>query len=356
MDVQEEPVIQLHGDEQEGGEVFLGEVPEQTVEEMAAHVAESVESIELIMPAPEGIPAAEAFAQAAQELDADKAGDAAKPQYQPSIPGILPAFDWRRAQLLTESLEETVASAERVWEALKKQTAGAKSDFDDAVESLRTHIQQTHRARVDAEFQTSRTDSTAPADVVDASACAFERTTGKPCPICRNPREGLIPADNTTSAHVAGAAVNSQASDQLEASGLRAVIRELSGVELQEDTVRGWSAVERAQVLAFLELPLDSVRPPQLGTPHEAAEPAGSKQACRICGAPMPFLPEDEKTWPIGQHVGIDCPGEPGSEAEPTRITKPRHAGKVRKPSADHGAEQKAEGTKKAAKGKGRKK
>lgn len=269
--------------------------------------------------------AAEAFAKAGQELEADLAGDAARPVYQPSIPGIHPPFDWRRAQLTTESLETNVASAERLWESAKKTAAACKSDFDDAVSALREHIQETHRARVDAEFQARRPASEpAPAGEVDVEACAFERETGKPCPICRNPVAGIRPADNTILGHVAAAAVTLQANDQLEAAGLRRVILALAGVELLEETVRGWSAVERAQVLRYLEAPGVVKRPEILGTAHEAADPSGQKQACRICGAPMPFLPDDTKTWPIGQKVGTDCPGEPG--IEPARPPTKRHA------------------------------
>lgn len=359
----DEQVIQLRADEEESdGEVFLGDVPG---DELPAVGGEDAGGADLEVDAASLPPVADAFAEAINALDAEKAGDAARPQYQPSIPGILPPFDWRRAQLTTESLEETVASCERTWDAAKKEATEAKKEFDEAVDTLRAHIQAMHRQRVDSEYQDRKPDAqTAPEDVVQAVGCAFERATGKPCPICRNPREGLTPADNTIPAHVAASAVLSQANDQLEASGLRAVIRELAGVELQEDTVRGWSAVERAQVLQHLELPIDTERPPHLGIPHEAAEPAGSKQACRICGAPMPFLPEDDKTWPIGQKVGADCQGDPAADAEPTRTVKPRHAKKTDRQKAkakaagtDVAADQVAEGKKKtAATGKGRKK
>lgn len=341
----EEQVIQLREDEQIEPE---GEVPDEQ-EQATAEAFAGVEEIVV----PEGMPVADAFALAAEALDADKAGDAARPQYQPSIPGIRPPFDWRRAQLATESLEESVASAERIWEAAKKETSKAKSEFDDAVEALRNHIQETHRERVDAEFQnrTAAEGAPAPADAVNAAACAFERTTGKPCPICRNPVDGVTPADNTIVAHVASAAVTSQANNHLEALGLRDVIREVAGVELHDDTVRGWSAVERAQVLAHLEMPGVVDRPPHLGTAHEAADHAApNKQACRICGAPMPFLPPEDDHWPIGQKVGVDCLGEPGSDL--ARAPKATHTDKAkakRSRKKDHAAEQKAEGAQKAA-------
>lgn len=283
-------------------------------------------------------------AAAARMLEAERAGDAARPQYQPSIPGILPAFDWRTAQLTTESLEANVASAERVWESSKKETAAAKVEFDEAVESLREHIQVTHRIRIEAEFQAKRpADEPAPEGQVDPQACAFERLTGRPCSVCRNPITGIRQADNTVPGHIAAAAVVMQANDQLEASGLRAVLAELGGVELLEETVRGWSAVERAQVLAHLETPGVVERPAILGTPHEAADPSGKKQACRICGAPMPFLPPDEgidgrDTWPIGQKVGTDCAGEPAADQEPARATSRRH----KKPSDAAKAKQSA--------------
>lgn len=260
----------------------------------------------------------EAITQAAQQLDAERAGDAAKPTYQPSIPGIHPPFDYERAQRRTEALARQVTSAEEAWDAAKEEASDCKKTFDKAVETLRTHIKETAAARQDAEYQASKPASDRP------RACAFERDTGKPCPICRAPTPGITPADPTVVQHLAAAASELARTDALETADLRLVIAKVAGLELLDETVRGWSTPERQAVVTWLEAPTVVERPAVLGAAHEAADPAGMHQACRICGGAMPHLPDgDAQTWPIGQLVGTDCPGEPAQEA--ARPTAKRH-------------------------------
>lgn len=357
MDTIEEREIQLHGDEQDEaeGEVFLGDVP---AEESAAAVDET--------PADSSaLPATEAIAQAAAELDAERAGDAAKPQYQPSIPGILPPFDWRRAQLTTESLEENVASAERVWESLKKQTASAKGEFDDAVESLRNHIQETHRLRVDTEFQVGRTVDADGATVI-ASSCLYEKTTWKPCRICRAPNVNMAGVQPETVRHIAIAACTATFSEAgADAAELREALYQVTGIAIEHATVVAWTLENQREIGAWLERwtgaqdanedPRGLARPVVIGHPHEAGladEVNADQQACRVCGGRLAVFRDGVGTWPAGQLVGTDCPGEPAAEAEPTRVSKPRHAKKAdrqkaKQASGDHAAEQVAEGKKK---------
>lgn len=371
METADEQVIQLREDEQEpDGEVFLGEEPSTELFTSDAPAEDDgtvrEEFIGTIDVAAASLPqAADAIAQAVRDLDAERAGDAAKPEYQPSIPGILPPFDWRSAQLTTESLETNVAEAEDAWDAAKEEAASCKKTFDKTVEQLRAHIQSTHRARVDAEYQHGKgTGPIAavpdPETVKAAASCWTEQKTGRPCSICRNLLSA--PTNSETAQHVAAAAAVDANAGTLDAAGMAASIGAVTGVVVTADDLAAWTADDFKTVALYLEVytaspfgvPAD--RPAILGRPHEAGEDGIT---CRICGASLP-VPADQDGFVAGLLIGLDCAGE---AAEPAPKATPRHRkpadrqkAKQARGSKDHAAEQKAEGTKKAASEKSKKK
>lgn len=366
----EEREIQLREDEQEpDGEVFLGDVHEEPAMGAAA-AAELGEDVEMDV---NDLPTApEAFAQAISELDAERAGDAARPQYQPSLPGVLPPFNWRGAQLRTEALEAEIASTEKAWDEAKKVATECKKEFDDAVEQLRTHIQETHRARVDAEYQHRGDGPIAPVpDMADVSPgakapCWTELKTGRPCSICRN----LIapPTNGDTARHVAAAAAVDANAGQIDAFGMAASITAVTGIVVPAEDLSLWTREDFKVVAQYLERvsavaaredgDMNTVeRPALLGRPHEVGMVGGG---CRVCGALMYQLAVavgQPDGFAPGQLVGIDCPGDLEAAAEPAPLPKPRHTkladrqkAKQAKGTKDHGAEQRAEGKKRTAK------
>lgn len=317
------------------------------------------------------VDAADAISKAAEQLDAEKAGHAARPMYQPPLPGTHPPFDWRTAQLRTEHLEAQAAGAESAWDEAKEEASARKKDYDAAIEALRKYIQATHIARVEAEYHHG-TDSgpIAPAPVRDErpvaqSACLTERTTGKPCPICRNLT--VAPADNDSQPHLAASVLALALEATLEPPSLAAALREILRVIVPLDTIALWTS-EDVQILArYLQQTVgdsDEARaskpvPLVLGRAHEIGGEMG--RGCRICGALMHQLAVDEgfpEGFPIGQRVGTDCAGAAeNAAAEPVRTVKPRHSKKSDRRKAkqasaakDHAAAQKAEGKQRTAK------
>lgn len=313
--------------------------------------------------------AEDAISQAAERLDQERAGDAARPLHQPSIPGILPAFDWRRAQLTTESLEETVAACERTWDEAKKDAADAKKEFDDAVDTLRAHIQAMHRARIDAEYQHGK-DHGPIAPLPDGAPaakgpCWTEQKTGRPCSICRSAI--AAPTNGDTTQHVAAAAAIDANAGTLDAAGLAASIGAVTGIVVHAESLATWTPQDVKAVAQYLErvaLVASSEsgdtttieKPSVFGRPHEVGEMGGG---CRVCGALMhqfAVAVGQPDGFALGQLVGLDCPGEPEAAAAPARQAKPRHAkpadrqkAKQAKGTKDHAAEQKVEGAQKAA-------
>lgn len=345
------------------GEVFLGDGPE------GVHGTGTVEeTITDAEPASNALPVAEALAQAAELLDADRAGEAAKPLYQPPIPGIHPPFDWRSAQLRTEALETSAASAESAWDDAKQEASDRKKDYDSAIEALRKHIQETHIARVEAEYQHRGDSPIAPVPGHAAErpgACITEITTGKPCPICRNIT--VAPDDNGTTPHLAAAILALALEETLGAETMAEAIEEITRVIIPVEDLKAWTPADYKVVARYLkdvagenhEGIASRPVPLILGRPHEVGEIAGG---CRVCGALLQQLAELEgynNGFPIGTRVGTDCAGEPVNAAEPTRVTKPRHAkttdrqkAKQASGATDHAAEQKADGKKRTAKAK----
>jgi hypothetical protein len=287
--------------------------------------------------------AEEALAKAAQELDTERAGDAAKPMYQPSIPGIRPAFDWKRAQLTAESLERNTAKAEADWEEAKEEASSRKKAFDAAVETLRQHIRDMRTPRIEAEYEARKngtsdaTPAAAAADSVPAP-CAFELKTGQVCPICRTvsaPRTG----EQTTTAHLAKAAFDCAVEQALTPSNLATVIMLVTGIEVPLADVERWSPADAMNVTQYVDqfaaalLKGDATnavpRPEALGRQHVVYDMEGLK-SCSVCGAMLAYLATAlGHELAEGQLVGVDCPGDPAAEGpEPARQPKPRHATK----------------------------
>ena len=305
----------------------------------------------------EPIPVAEALQQVAQALDTERAGDAARPMFQPSIPGVLPAFNAREAMLRIEYAEREVQSTEDAWEKAKKIAADRKKEYDEAVETLRAEIKAQHELRINAEYQHGRA-STEAVSVTPAAApdgpCLFEVVTEEPCGICRN-------ADANASgrlhraerSHVGSSlaamvvtAVRAGDVDAIERAGLtvHTVLRWLPDWYVDLEQIRQWAHEDLLAVAAWLEgfasadEPWARPVPLLLGTAHEAAEASGERQSCRACGACLRDAAVLQVLDPfaVGFRVGTDCPGEE-QEAAPTprRRHASRKAAQVAKQKAD---------------------
>lgn len=300
----------------------------------------------------------DALTQAAAALDAERAGNAARPTYQPSIPGILPPFDYRSAAVATEALEANVQSAEAAYNKAKDVASGKKKDLDEAIGTLREHIQETHRRRIEAEYQNGRqsvqetmntlvdAERTGP-DAVDRvtaprGVCSFERATGQPCSVCRNPKAATIAQPNSIR-HIADSlSALLVSTKEVDVDGLypefAGALLQIADVHVPADDIAAWSAESRRDVAKWLldfailrdnkDEPWTLPIPLAMGSFHEAAEASGEQQACRICGAVLLRFagqPIDATIEPyrVGQKVGIKCEGE---QQEAARTPSRRHA------------------------------
>lgn len=331
-------------------DVFTRGFHEETGLPNCPHCGTAMEPVELLT-AEQAITAA-AKQLADEELarqDADRAGNAARPVYQPSIPGLHPPFDFRRALMQTESLERNVAAAEDAWDQAKEEASSCKKTFDAAVEQLRKHIQSMHHARVDAEYQARRADTEATSEASpaarQATPCLYERTTGKPCPICTRASEALPSARSEATAHVAHAISVGAIDQAIAADDMVAALRAVLGLVVPVEQLVPWAPDDYKAVGAYLQafaLALEGdadtsklERPAALGRAHQSTDDS----RCRVCGALMyqvavaAGMPDG---FPAGQLVGIDCAGEP--ENEPARPPKPRHAKKTDRQRAKQAA------------------
>lgn len=266
-------------------------------------------------------PIADAITEAAAHLESDQV---ATPR-QPAIPGLHPPFDFASAMASIEEQESEASQAERTYARKAADAKTARKAADDENAKLRKLIQEFRQRRLDdAETAARETPRHVP------KRCTYEATTGNPCPVCRS-GAGATVTDGASLEHLAR--VTASSVKDTRADGLQAAIEGITGITLMVETVKHWTAKERASIgkwltwwadeLAAGKNPRSGPMPAAMGRPHEIGE-AG--KACRLCGASVPTFARADNAdgWPAGQLVGVDCAGAP--EAEPARTLPKRHA------------------------------
>jgi hypothetical protein len=284
---------------------------------------------------------------AAEKLDADKAGDAAKPMYRQSfIPALLPAFDFKTAHLTTESLNRNILTAKAAWDEAKDEAAKLKKEYDETVEALTKHIEKQYVLRMEWEYQERRKAATTTgpheptpekrAHEGDRQPCITAQTFGS-CSVCQKPGGPITEEMARDTLHLAANAANLSVQGDLPDDVLARTITGVTGIVVEDAAVAGWSKDDRIAVLNWLQMfaldrdeePWARPIPLPMGRFHEAAEPTDEQQVCRVCAGVLWRLNTADgvnatPAWPVGQKVGLDCAG--AQPVEPARLAKPRHA------------------------------
>jgi hypothetical protein len=253
-----------------------------------------------------------------------------------------PPFDADSALHEIALKNRDMATARAAYEESKGETARLKKEWELEAKSLEDLIMTFEDRRRDADRRgaprlvatlvkgaaTAAPEDAAPQVNPEAvkPGCLFERETGKPCPICRDRKPGLVATDVRNPMHpdhgyIAGELAKDEAVQrQLLEAGVHLDLQDVEDLSLgdqERDEILAWaSAVVLARTAdSSVTVP---VRPAALGTPHEAAAAEGSSQACRVCGIALWNTTDRDEAgqdfYPAGALVGTDCEGEPPQE------------------------------------------
>lgn len=266
-----------------------------------------------------------AVEQAAQQL-AGEPGKVEQPRQQ-SLPGVKPPFNSEAALVRIFEQRAAVRSAESYAETKHKDASRAKKHAEELQEEL-SKLEDDYAERYD---ELERERNLTPEQRADRNAqgCEFERRTGRPCVICREPGAQRNER-NVSLSHAASAAIVAASNDALEDKTLVTLIGAIDGQMLTPEHVTAWSKEDRYAVASWLERKANDTaitaatgttedttskdRPALLGRAHIV----GTGNACTACGEHV------EGGHLVGVRVGLDCPGEP--DVEEARPPKPRHA------------------------------
>lgn len=266
------------------------------------------------------MPIAEAIAQAQEQLQAaDQEGAAAATTQPPNdrpLPFEPPEFDMEAALVEIANKSRLVAALEADWEGCKEETSQAKKRLERAERELRDFIAEIDDKRRAQERLLTQPYLAPVDDAPKPRGCAYERSTGRPCPVCRVKAGEAAPAVEDVETH---------ARAEAEECG---ELLQLVNVHIGADVIATWSREEREAVEAYagaikaeLDGQADAVipeRPAVLGTQHVALEAADGEQRCKVCAAVI-AKPEgdDDVLWSydLGALVGVDCAGDPTTGA-----------------------------------------
>jgi hypothetical protein len=134
------------------------------------------------LPAPEAF--AEAIAMQAHQHAAAVPEDAPRDPVQGTLPIPRPPFDFARAFASIVEKRQEVDNLAKFYDTLKKRTAEARSEWDEATRELLAMILQADKERIDAE---SGAQGELP--LTHGPECAWERAhPGEVCGICATER------------------------------------------------------------------------------------------------------------------------------------------------------------------------
>jgi hypothetical protein len=303
--------------------------------------------------ADETIPAADAFAQVAQKLDAPVQGD---------LPGIIRAFNYQGCYLELEEKAAEVDALHDEYIDAKEVAADAKKAWDKAAE-LYTKMALEFRRRRQSKGDDSPSLAEPPSR---ALACVWNKAhPDEACPFC----------DTTLSIAQRGAIVRVLGEEILptEANGhADQVLTYRTNLDVAETidaladlianvpaaVVAEWTPEQRAEARAWAtaageatDVESEPPFPPALGLPHiAAAVPDGAKvQTCETCGGVVMQLNELNSAFMAGDFVRLDCAGTDveghryPDTAKPKKAARPK-AEKPEKPAKKKAASKKTKG------------
>jgi len=266
------------------------------------------------------LPAAEAFALAADRLASDG-------PVQRTLPGVVPPFNYPGAFTEIVGQARTVEVLKAEYDTAKQEAADAKKALDKASELL---------MRMTLEFDRRRREkdepSAAPAEPEPGPRlikCTWEAAhPTETCPMC--------------SGAVVEAVLSRLVGNQREATDAEAHVDEvdalLAGIEIETvvealqdvDTfidsglVASWTTDERKAVTEWAERTADKrdvpdaditipERPKVLGKPHIPAEAIDGIQHCSICDEALVRSSDPHEHYAVTDYVGTDCKGPDAS-------------------------------------------
>jgi hypothetical protein len=272
------------------------------------------------------LPATDAIAHVAEQLDAEKQ----------RLPFPIPAYNYQGVLAALVDKRHEVAKLEKKVDDRKELLKAAKDELDTANVQLGRMIDQFEQDEIDRRQALARqeADSARGEAAPRLVRCAWEEAhPDETCPMCSEGMNGATARDSAM--HV----------DEVDRHLYLAETAEIielakdAGIRLSADTVNGWSVEDRAAVAAWAEVKnglndapkIGNVRPAILGTAHVAADyttseavPGDTFQSCTECGARLLTYKtgDDEgaafEPYPAGTLVGTDCAGA----KEPARYAK----------------------------------
>lgn len=266
--------------------------------------------------ADESLPAHEAITEASDRLSHAQ---------QASLPGIIPAFNYKDVYMELEEQALRVDDAKRQYDDDKAVAAESKKAWEKAAELYTKMALEFRRRRQEKAAGPAEPEPEAEGRLLP---CLFEqRNPQVPCPLCA---AGTHDTPRDSEGHV------DAAEKQIATNKAQALAEELEVVGqivVFARVVAGWTDEQRAEVSAWLSQPFDDEgrlphpRPSVLGTSHVAAavEDGAGVQFCRECGGGLVDLDNgDTAPYAIGTLVGIDCPG--AGQSYPKRGGKKKKA------------------------------
>jgi hypothetical protein len=146
--------------------------------------------------------------------------------------------------------------------------------------------------------------------------CEFERTTGRPCPVCRSTTHLLEGAPEAAPTHP----LHLTLATTLDVGGTRALLAE-RGLFLFEAEISGLTVAERTALETWAAG--QGVLPSAYDSRAHVAGPvvAGGARPCQACTRCRVVLQdhawvETHGAYPVGARVGLDCDGQPASVEE----------------------------------------
>ena len=306
--------------------------------------------------ADEQLPIAEAINQVTAKVE--------QAQARP-LPFPAPPFNYEGAFHEIVEKRHEVADLESRHEDKKAAAKHAKEALDEANEELGTMIDAFEQREDERKFEIARRLRQAEEGHPDGTTllrCLYEQQYPDDlCPLCTGDPALVIKflgheiTARDASAHVDQVVEYRTKLDVEETEdALQAVI-----ARVHPATIAVWTPEQRAEVRVWAFQTVDHEsngakmapppRPAVLGTPHVVATLDAQEKVitCGPCGAVLQQLDDDTVPYPIGQLVGVDCPGATAEIAHhypPAKGTKkaaPRTAVASPKPKAAKSARRK---------------
>lgn len=269
--------------------------------------------------ADETLPAADAFAAAQAQLDADE-------PTQRTLPGIVPPFNFQGAYLELEAQAVEVQRLLKIYEADAKAAKDSKKTWDDA-DALFTKMAIEFRRRRSEKVDAAQESTDRVEPEPRLVKCKWdEKNPDAPCPLCSDTTApsvvdrlvGIKLAPTDAEAHI------DDAQKLLFGLDVELTVEALENIDtfVKDADVKEWTAEERAAVIAWAEGQLDRIngvattsdvpeRPKVLGKPHIPSRcSVDEQQTCSVCEKVLPQIGDLSGNYQTTDFVGIDCTGQ----------------------------------------------